>query len=685
MKKLYTNRFNLRLALVLFLICFFPHSTFSNSYFNTGQSSVTLLTESNQVGGEETLLVGLEFNLSPGWHTYWENPGDSGEGASIKWNLPSGFKASTILWPGPKRIPVEPLMTYGYEDKALLLTEIKSPKEFSNPVKISAKINWLTCKDICIPQEGQVDMTLIKGPKVANQFTSKLKEVALTVPKNFPSPYRVSVINEKIFLQFEKEGSRNISEAYFFPKEYGLVNYTADQKLERNDNSFSLELSSAEVQLKTNTLKGVLKLKVDGIKEFYTLDLPLEKNTNNPLVTISLLTAIIFAFLGGIILNAMPCVFPILSIKILSFIEQSQGSKEKLFHHGLVFSAGVLTTFLAVSALLIFLRASGEAIGWGYQLQSPWVVSLLIYLFVVIGIVFMGNIVLGSSFGNLGTLVQNQKDLTSSFFTGVLAVIVASPCTAPFMGPALGLALLQPGLKSIVIFLALGIGFSLPYLILSIYPQLLSKLPKPGEWMQTLKQIMAFPMWASALWLAWVLSSQVDMQSVFAVLLGALLIALGLWLMEKTQNSASILRRLTLIFSLGLMIFSIWLLPITSDNNSPNLKNEENAFSVQKLNSLRSEQKMVFLNFTADWCITCKVNEAIALNQEKVKKILDEKNIIYLKADWTRKDPEIASMLASYGRTGVPLYLLFPSQGDPIILPELLTEDLLLDFLKEIN
>ena len=210
MKKLYTNRLNLRLALVLFLMCFFPLSTLSNSNFNTGQSSVTLLTESNQIGSEETLLVGLEFKLSPGWHTYWENPGDSGEGASIKWNLPSGFKASTILWPGPKRIPVEPLMTYGYEDKALLLTEIKSPKEFSNPVKISAKINWLTCKDICIPQEGQVDMTLIKGPKVANQFTSKLKEIASTVPKNFPSPYRVSVINEKIFLQFEKEGSRRV-------------------------------------------------------------------------------------------------------------------------------------------------------------------------------------------------------------------------------------------------------------------------------------------------------------------------------------------------------------------------------------------------------------------------------------------------------------------------------------------
>ena len=261
------------------------------------------------------------------------------------------------------------------------------------------------------------------------------------------------------------------------------------------------------------------------------MDLPLEGDSGSPILAMSLLTGIVFAFLGGIILNAMPCVFPILSIKILGFIEQSQGSKEKLIQHGLIFSAGVLTTFLAISWLLIFLRASGEAIGWGYQLQSPWVVSILIYLFVAIGIVFMSNIVIGSSLANFGSLAKNRNDLLSSFFTGVLAVIVASPCTAPFMGPALGLALLQPGLKSILIFLALGIGFSLPYLMLSIYPQLLSRLPKPGEWMQTFKQIMAFPMWAAALWLAWVLSAQVNMQSVFAVLVGALLIALALWLM----------------------------------------------------------------------------------------------------------------------------------------------------------
>jgi thiol:disulfide interchange protein DsbD len=306
-------------------------------------------------------------------------------------------------------------------------------------------------------------------------------------------------------------------------------------------------------------------------------------------------------------------------------------------------------------------------------------------MFVAIGIVFMSNIVLGSSLANFGSLTKNRNDLLSSFFTGVLAVIVASPCTAPFMGQALGLALLQPGLKSMVIFLALGVGFSLPYLILSIYPQLLSKLPRPGEWMQTFKQIMAFPMWASALWLAWVLSAQVGMQSVFAVLVGALLIALALWLIEKTQSSDPFLRRISMLFSLGIIIFSVWLIPFNQEDNSSNLRNEVNNFSDQKLSSLRSEKKAIFVNFTADWCITCKVNEAIALDQDNVKNLLREKNIVYLKADWTRKDQEIASILARYGRTGVPLYLLFPSEGDPIILPELLTENLLLDFLNKIN
>ena len=311
MKKLYTIGRNVRLAALLLLISFFPAKSFTGSFFDTGESSINLITESYQVNTKDSLLVGIEFKLSPGWHTYWKNPGDSGEGATIKWDLPPGFKASDILWPGPERIPVDPLMTYGYEDKTLLLTEIETPEQFSGPVTISAKVNWLTCKHICIPQEGEVDITLTKGSKTIGKFATKLKEIALTIPKNFPTPSRVTEINEKIVLQFEKEGSSNISEAYFFPNEYGLISYVKDQKLETNDNSFSLQLDPAEVRVETNKLEGVLKLKTDETEEFYKLDLPLEGASGSPILAMSLLTGIVFAFLGGIILNAMPCVFPI--------------------------------------------------------------------------------------------------------------------------------------------------------------------------------------------------------------------------------------------------------------------------------------------------------------------------------------------------------------------------------------
>ena len=661
------------------------NSITAESFFNASESNLSLITESDLISSDETILVGLKFKLNPGWHTYWENPGDAGAGATVVWELPPNFTATEILWPGPKKIPVEPLMTYGYEDEALLLTKITSPKVLTYPVNIRAKVSWFTCKDICLPQEGEVSIKLYQGSKSENKSTLTLREMEKTVPTDLSSPYRVNLMDNKIFLQFERENAQKITSAYFFPAEYGFISYVANQKLEKNDKSFSLELLPAEVQVKTMNLKGVLKLNLDGATEYYNLDLPLHDNADISPPSLNLITALFFAFIGGLILNAMPCVFPILSIKILGFIEQSQGSREKIIQHGLVFSAGVLTTFLVVAGVLLFLRSTGDSIGWGYQLQSPLIISLLIYLFVAVGIVFMGNLVLGGQLAKYGVLAQSQRDLAGSFLTGVLAVVVASPCTAPFMGPALGMAFLQPGLGSLFIFLALGIGFSLPYMTLSIFPQLLSKLPKPGEWMETLKQIMAFPMWGSALWLTWVLSSQVELQSVFAVLIGALLVSVCLWLLEKTQNSQGLSRNLALFISVFLLAFSLWLIPTSYKEGPEEIERNGYEFSSERLENLRLNQQAIFLNFTADWCITCKVNEAVALNRESVKKILADKNIVYLKADWTRKDPEIASMLASYGRTGVPLYILFPSQGKPIILPELLTEDLLVSFIKKIN
>ena len=292
--------------------------------------------------------------------------------------------------------------------------------------------------------------------------------------------------------------------------------------------------------------------------------------------------------------------------------------------------------------------------------------------------------VLGTSLARLSSISLGKGDSIESFLTGVLAVIVASPCTAPFMGSAIGFALLQPSFYSVLIFLGLGIGFSLPYLVLSAKPSLLSFLPKPGQWMETFKQFMAFPMWASALWLLWVLSSQVNNQEVIQVLLGSLLIIIGLWLVEKNNSKTNWIRWIVRLPFILLLIFSLWLIP-TSYSDLDESKQNQLAYSPQLLEDLREENALVFLNFTADWCITCKVNESVALKTSKVRKLLIDKDITYIEADWTRKDPVISSALEEYGRTGLPLYLLFPSKGDPLILPEILTEDILISYLSEVQ
>jgi len=631
--------------------------------------------------GDE-LLVGFKFTLNPGWHTYWENPGDAGEGASIKWNLPNDVKASEILWPGPERIPVEPLMTFGYENEVVLLTKIYTSETTTIPVTLNARVSWYTCKEICIPQEAEVSIPINLGNKTSSTSKDLLEQTLEQIPEQFNGIYRVRKLDDSYILQGELENMDQYDSMYFFPKYYGLTNYTENQFYEINKDSFSLQIKASEIEIENKSFEGVVAVNKNEEITFIEIDYPLvTKDTSQEF---NILTLIVFAFLGGLILNVMPCVFPILSIKILRFVEQSRDSTYKTLQQGLLFSLGVIFSFLTIAALLIALKSGGESIGWGYQLQSPVVVSLLFYLFVVLGFIFMSNIVLGSGLARLSSISLNKSDSLESFLTGVLAVIVASPCTAPFMGSAIGFALLQPSFYSILIFLGLGIGFSLPYLILSAKPSLLSFLPKPGQWMETFKQFMAFPMWASALWLLWVLSSQVNNQEVIQVLLGALLITTGLWLIEKNNSERDWVRWLMRLPFLLLFIFSLWLIP-TSYSDLDESKQDQLAYTPQLLKDLREKNSLVFLNFTADWCITCKVNEAVALKTSKVSKLIADKNITYMEADWTRKDPIISSTLEQYGRTGLPLYLLFPSKGDPLILPEILTEDILLSYLTEVH
>ena len=683
LKKLRTVKYKNSIKLFL-LICASLISTqaLTDSIVDASDSRIEILTESTSITPGDELLIGFKFTLNPGWHTYWENPGDAGEGASIKWNLPNDVSASEILWPGPQRIPVEPLMTFGYEDEVVLLTKIYTSEATIVPLNLNALVSWYTCKEICIPQEAEVSIPIKLGDKTPSVSKAILDQTLEEVPIQFEGTYRVQRLEDSYILQGQLENQDQYDSIYFFPKDYGLTDYTKDQFYEINKDSFSLQIKAAEIEIENRTFEGVIAINKGEAVSFIEINYPLKAKPISQ--EFNIFTLIFFAFLGGLILNIMPCVFPILSIKILRFVEQSGDSTYKTIQQGLLFSLGVIVSFLAIAALLVSLKSGGESIGWGYQLQSPIVVSLLVYLFVVLGYIFMSNMVLGTSLARLSSISLGKGDSIESFLTGVLAVIVASPCTAPFMGSAIGFALLQPSFYSVLIFLGLGIGFSLPYLVLSAKPSLLSFLPKPGQWMETFKQFMAFPMWASALWLLWVLSSQVNNQEVIQVLLGSLLIIIGLWLVEKNNSKTNWIRWIVRLPFILLLIFSLWLIP-TSYSDLDESKQNQLAYSPQLLEDLREENALVFLNFTADWCITCKVNESVALKTSKVRKLLTDKDITYIEADWTRKDPVISSALEEYGRTGLPLYLLFPSKGDPLILPEILTEDILLSYLSEVQ
>ena len=647
--------------------------------YTASNSKIILVSESTTLQPKDSLYLGIKFELEKDWHTYWENPGDAGEGAVIKWSLPDGVSSSEILWPGPERIPVDPLMTFGYNNEVILLTKISTSDKIDFPIELNAQVSWFTCKDICIPQDGNVSIVINEGELNKSNDYAEINQYVDKLPKEFLENYKVEKLDEKYFLQSTLE-KNNFDSIYFFPREYGLTDYVENQIYEKNENSFSLEVKASETGMKLTNFDGVIQAVNSEGTFFFDVNFPLNIQNEDK----NLFLLLVFAFLGGLILNIMPCVFPILSIKVLRFIQYSEDSSVETYKFGLSYSLGVILSFLLIALILIGLKSSGEVIGWGFQLQYPLVISILFYLFIALGFLFMSNLVIGSQLGNLNSLVKVNNESFESFLTGILAVVVASPCTAPFMGSAIGFALLQPSFNSILIFLSLGLGFALPYFILSLKPTLLSFLPRPGPWMETFKQFMAFPMWASALWLLWVLSGQVDSDTVILVLIGGLTLSLSLWLLEKNTTEIKLVKWIVRGTAIVLIGFSIYIIP-TSYSTKEEIFTKDEIYSEQRLRELRNSNQIVFLNFTADWCITCKVNERVALKTQKVQKILDSESINYLEADWTRKDEMIASKLEEFGRSGVPLYLLYPSEGKPIILPEILTEDILIKYLLEVR
>jgi thiol:disulfide interchange protein DsbD len=648
------------LRLSLFLL--FSSFTFAEPV-NTGHAKVSLVTDYIYSSDNSEMIVGIKMDMQKHWHTYWKNPGDSGGPVKVDWQLPEGVTVSDVNWPAPELIPYPPLMTYGYEDFVIFPFKLTIPKGLDQ-FDIVADVDFLICDDICVPEKAT-----LKNSLNSLDIDSRLTDWVLKVP-SVMLPV-ISEINNN-YLELRFSNNDQIKSINFFVEDENIVSYSGKQILIKEENNWLLKVPLEQGSEINKDISGVLVINDD---EIFTVNAQMPQTSNS----ISVLQAILFAFLGGLILNLMPCVFPIISLKVLSFISMGGESQNEIRKHALTFCLGVILSFVLVAVALLALRQTGTFVGWGFQLQSPIVVGTLSMLMFFIGLILLTDINIGSSLTRLGNVSVNNTGYTSSFLTGVLAVIVASPCTAPFMGAAIGYALIQPSAVTLPIFLSLGIGFSMPYLLLAIKPDLISKMPRPGRWMESLKEFFAFPMFATALWLVWVFSIQTSSDALIGLLIIFLVIGLLTWLFTKTTNNISKLLILVIgIIAVGYQTSSF--ASIDTKLGSPDTESGDIRWSKDTEKDFQSNEQAYLINFTAAWCITCQANDKVALSRPSVKKFLSDNNIEYVIADWTNRNQEILDVLSKYGRSGVPLYVYWrPGMSQSKVLPAILTEQIVID------
>ena len=649
----------------LFILSFLLGGIILAEPVDTGHAKVSII-KSGQSDNSKIVNLGIKMDMQSGWHTYWINPGDSGGVIDIEWSLPDGNEASKVTYPAPHKIPYPPLMTFGYEDYVIfpLTLSLDNPNQ---DIQISAKIDFLICADVCIPETAFVQTSLnsIKDDIELNEWMNKVPSVLL--------PNIASINDDNVELRFSF--NEEIEDIYFFPKQGNIFIYNLNQELIKEQNNWLIKIPLASGS--PNNLDGILIIN----NQSFVIKSEFEKSSSSIMDSISIWQALIFAFIGGLILNIMPCVFPIISLKALSFVSMGGGSTKKVRIHALNFCLGVIISFLAIALAILLLQKGGTMVGWGFQLQSPVIVAFLAVLMFVIGLVLLMDINIGTSLTRLGSVGHNDSSYLGSFMTGVLAVIVASPCTAPFMGAAIGYALIQPSAITIPIFLSLGLGFSLPYLLLALFPSLITRMPKPGEWMNTLKEFFAFPMFATSLWLLWVFSFQTTENSLISLLITILLVSTIFWIITKSKSKTiRVLSAVTIIIIISIQLSSINALHTNANTNKSASTASLEAWNINIENELKKLDQAYLINFTAAWCITCQANDKLALSKPSVKAYLKENDIKYIKADWTNRDNDILKILTEYGRTGVPLYLYWkPGLDQTLILPAVLTEELLLN------
>lgn len=660
----------------------------------TEHVQVRLVSGQASVAPGQRFTVALEQTIQPHWHTYWANPGDSGQATSLSW---TGAEAGPLQWPTPTIQAIGPLVNYGYEGRAALLMELTVPADARGRFKPTAEVRWLVCKDVCIPEQATLGLDL---PVVASTAEAKAGPDADlidgwrgAIPK--PAPFAVTLKPAAQGMRLAGT-AQGVTKAYFFAEAPGAVTHSAPQPFKADGANWTLDLPAGEDPPPAGQpLAGVVVLTTASGEQAWTVSAPMPEGAGKgpgpadlsapaaeatpaamappPESDLGLLPALALALVGGLILNLMPCVFPVLSIKALALVNRGNHKAE-----GLAYTAGVLVSFAALAAVLIALRAGGQQVGWGFQFHSPVFVLVVAYLLFLVGLNLAGFFDIGGGFTGIGSGLAAREGLAGSFFTGVLAAVVATPCTAPFMGAALAFALAQPAAVMLAVFLALGLGLALPFLLLAFWPAAQRWLPRPGAWMDTFKQALAFPMFAAVVWLLWVLAQQAGPDGVALALVGLVLIAFGLWWRRASGASAvgTGAAFAGIVVALGL---SVAIQPVAAEVRTAGAAAEE-SFNPERLAELRAQNKPVFVNLTAAWCISCLVNERVALSRPEVHEAFAKSGVTYLKGDWTREDPVITAVLKAHGRSGVPLYLYYaPGAADAQVLPQILTPGILID------
>ncbi|MFO1449612.1 MAG: protein-disulfide reductase DsbD family protein [Opitutaceae bacterium] len=712
--------------------------TLSAKPVRNGAVQVDLVAKDTSIQPGKSFWVALKMDHDAHWHSYWINAG-TGYPTSITWTLPEGFKAGPIVWPAPHTVKDShgTVTGNGYEGTVYLFTEITAPAGVKPgaSVTLTAAAEWLMCQDSCMPGDAKVSLALpvsADAPGTQAAVAPGFSKAFAELPQA-PAGWTLSAKRDgaKVTLTvLPAAGTAHVpSEIHYFD-ENAVIDYAAPQVVRSEKGGYVMELAvSADAAATATGLKGILVanngwkagsgyggLLVDAsfAAKVAVAEAPVAApatgggaaggspgaggggGTAAVAAGSSLGATVLLAFLGGLVLNLMPCVFPVLGIKILGFVNQSGSDKTKVVLHGLVFAGGVLASFWALAGMLLVLRAGGEQLGWGFQLQSPAFVFGMAVFMLIFALNLSGLFEVGLAATGAGASLQSKDGFAGSFFTGMLATLVATPCSAPFLAPALGAALALSPVESLLVFTSIALGLAMPYLLLSIFPQAVRMLPRPGAWMETFKQLMAFPLYATVGWLLWVLAGQTteDDKALLMIAFAFVLIAMAAWAYGRFGQAFGKPTRQLLgrIAAAGLLVAGLWMgwprdlaAARAADAKSGNYQVVWQKWSPEAVAAAQAAGKFAYVDFTARWCATCQTNKATVFSSNDVLTEFGRKNVVLFKADWTNKDPQITQELAKWNRSAVPFNLIYgPKQKDPVVLPELLTGGKVLEALTDI-